>query len=137
MSLVKIGSPKLTTILLELSLKFAFHQLKDPLIYTGIIGSPVLIANTAAPFLKLPNSTDSERVPSGKITIDRGVFSMSAFNLSKDSTALSVFFLSTKIHPETSNIELKIGILFNSFFATKTKYLPTETKRTGKSMKEV
>ena len=58
MSLVKIGSPKLTTILLELSLKFAFHQLKDPLIYTGIIGSPVLIANTAAPFLKLPNSRD-------------------------------------------------------------------------------
>ena len=76
MSLVKIGSPKLTTILLQLSLKFAFHQSKEPSIYTGIIGKPVLIPNTAAPFLKLPNSRDSERVPSGKITIDRGVFSI-------------------------------------------------------------
>ncbi len=87
--------------------------------------------------MKLPNSRDSDRVPSGKITIDRGVFSISFFNLSKDLTALSVFSLSTKTHPETSNIELKIGILFNSFFATKTKYLPTEIKRTGKSIKEV
>ena len=53
-----------------------------------------------------------------------------------DSTALSLFLLSTKIKPALSKIDLKIGILLSSLLAINTVYLFTAINKRGISIKE-
>ncbi len=122
--------------LCDISNNFFLDQLKVPDIATGITGISVFMAKIAAPFLNVKSSPSLVLVPSGKIATDLGIFFISSIRLFIDFTALSLFFLSTKMKPAISKIDLKIGILLSSFFAINTVYLFTAINRRGISIKE-
>ena len=94
------------------------------------------MAKIAAPFLNGKSSPSRVLVPSGKIATDLGIFFISSIRLFIDFTALSLFFLSTKMKPAISKIDLKIGILLSSLFAINTVYLFTAINKRGISIKE-
>ena len=100
------------------------------------MGTFVFIPKIAAPFLNGKSSPSLVRVPSGKIATDLGVSLISSIKLFIDSTALSLFLLSTKIKPALSKIDLKIGILLSSLLAMNTVYLFTAINKRGISIKE-
>jgi hypothetical protein len=76
------------------------------------------------------------RVPSGKTPIDLGIFLISLVKLFIDSIAFLLFCRSTNINPALSTMDLKIGILLNSFFAINTVYLLVAINNKGISMSE-